>query len=237
MRARALARADAAFGVADWTAEVTDQSGEIFTQAGGHPFKGVTDFTMNTTAGVPDGNVKDVRVDLPPGIISNPEATPKCTTAQYDLLACPASTQLGTEEITIRELILTTTLKVPIYNMVPPPGRVSDFSFGVPVISPRTQILGGVRAGEHVAVRAHAAEDLGARRDDGDAEREVRDPAGHVVDRDLERHGQDQLADRDLLGAELSRRRAGGASYCAVVHFGVASGFEMMRAAGRRGRP
>ena len=100
---------------------------------------------MNTTGGVPDGNVKDVRVDLPPGIISNPEATPKCTTAQYDALACPASSQLGTEEVTIRELILTSTLKVPIYNMEPPPGRVSDFSFGVPVISPRTQILGGVR--------------------------------------------------------------------------------------------
>ena len=144
--ALAPSRADAAFGVADWHARRSPtRAARSSPRPARHPFKGVTDFTMNTTGGVPDGNVKDVRVDLPPGIISNPEATPKCTTAQYDALACPASSQLGTEEVTIRELILTTTLKVPIYNMVPPPGRVSDFSFGVPVISPRTQILGGVR--------------------------------------------------------------------------------------------
>ena len=32
----------------------------------------------------PDGNVKDVHVDLPVGLSINPEATPKCTTAQLE---------------------------------------------------------------------------------------------------------------------------------------------------------
>ena len=66
----------------EFIAEVRDQDGKLFTQAGGHPFVGVTDFTFNTTGtGAPDGNVKDIRVDVPPGLISNPEATPKCTDA------------------------------------------------------------------------------------------------------------------------------------------------------------
>ncbi len=144
--ALAAPRAEAAFGVAEWNADVFDASGEIYTQAGGHPYTGVTDFTMNRLpSGATDGSVKNVRVDLPPGIISNPEAVPKCTDAQYNAQLCPPETQLGTEQALVREGPLDLGFKVPIYNMVPPPGRVSVFAFGVPGVAPRTDILGGVR--------------------------------------------------------------------------------------------
>ena len=142
--AAAPQHARAAFGVSDFVAEVRDQDGNAYTQAGGHPYIGVVNFTVNTTGGTPDGNVKDVRVDVPTGLISNPEATPKCTDVQFP--NCPASTQLGTEEATAILLLVPTTVKVPIYNMEPPAGRPSDFAFSIPVLSPRTDILGGVRS-------------------------------------------------------------------------------------------
>ncbi len=140
--------AHASFGVAGFTAQVQKADTSLETQAGAHPFVGVTAFTFNTTGGNPDGNVKDVRVDLPAGLISNPQATPQCTDTQLAASACPASAQLGTEEITavLNPLLpVPATLKVPIYNMVPAAGQVSDFAFSIPALAPRTDIVGGVR--------------------------------------------------------------------------------------------
>src|SRR5690242_3629224 len=91
------ATATADFGVADFDAGVCNHDVESndqctrdtpsywFRTAGGHPQFGITDFRFNTNndlLGTPDGNVKDVHVDLPVGLSVNPEATPKCETAQ-----------------------------------------------------------------------------------------------------------------------------------------------------------
>ena len=133
--------AHAAFGVQSFTAEARKSAtpGDLDTQAGSHPFVGVTDFTLNNTLGIPDGNVKNVRVDLPAGLISNPEATPKCTDVQFP--ACPANTKLGTETITAGGI---TPPPIDVFNMVPGPGQVSDFAFDAPVFG-RTDIIGGLR--------------------------------------------------------------------------------------------
>src|SRR2546421_10402318 len=92
--------AHAAFGISDFKADVFKADGTtVETQAGAHPFTGVTSFTFNTTAlGTPDGNVKNVRVDLPPGLVSNPLATPQCPQAAFP--SCPIDTELGTETLT-----------------------------------------------------------------------------------------------------------------------------------------
>lgn len=116
----------------------SDKAGDLQTQAGSTPFSGVTDFAFNSNAGFPDGNVKDIRVDLPPGLISNPQATPKCTEQQFP--SCPANTQLGTEELTVSPGL---TITAYVYNMVPKPGQLSLFSFNTPV--GRTDIVGGIR--------------------------------------------------------------------------------------------
>jgi hypothetical protein len=132
--------ASAAFGVSAFNAEVrkSDKAGDLETQAGATPFSGVTDFTFNNNLGFPDGNVKDIRVDLPPGLISNPQATPKCTEAQFP--NCPSNTQLGTEELTVSPGL---TISANVYNMVPKQGQLSLFSFNTPV--GRTDIVGGIR--------------------------------------------------------------------------------------------
>ena len=116
----------------------TNTPGDLETQAGATPFSGVTDFTFNNNLGFPDGNVKDIRVDLPPGLISNPQATPKCTEDQFP--SCPSNTQLGTEELTVSPGL---TVTANVYNMVPKQGQLSLFSFNTPV--GRTDIVGGIR--------------------------------------------------------------------------------------------
>lgn len=100
----------------------------FYTQAGGHPPVGFTqyiirhDVVTGTPYGtlepieepIPDRTIKTLRVDLPPGLTVNPQATPKCTQAQFEALgqvpgqppgtigripACPKETQVGEEEV------------------------------------------------------------------------------------------------------------------------------------------
>jgi hypothetical protein len=133
--------ANADFGISSFKADVYKADGTtVETQAGAHPFTGVTSFAFNTTPlGTPDGNVKDVRVDLPPGLVSNPLAIPQCPQASFP--SCPADTQLGTETLTT---LLGTLPPLPVYNMVPQNGQVSDFAFNAPVFG-RSDIIGGLR--------------------------------------------------------------------------------------------
>jgi hypothetical protein len=133
--------AHAAIVVTDFKAEVRESDHTtLVTQAGDHPYEGVTSFTFKNTLGIPDEHVKDVRVDLPPGLISNPEATPKCSASAFAADTCPANTQLGTEKLTTT---LPLPITAPIYNLVPGPGQVSDFGFNT-VLGP-THIIGGLR--------------------------------------------------------------------------------------------
>jgi hypothetical protein len=136
----AAAPAHATFGVQSFSADVWKDAGHTQpeTQAGAHPLVGITDFTFSGNE-----NVENIRVDLPPGLISNPQAAPTCSDTQFNASNCPLASQVGTEEITVALTLVTTTYKTPIYNMQT--GGVSDFAFAIPVLAPRTDIIGGVR--------------------------------------------------------------------------------------------
>jgi hypothetical protein len=135
--------ARAAFGVASFSATAWDASNHDVTQAGAHPDTGTTSFTLNNLLGLPSGNVKNVRVDLPPGLISNPQASfLRCSDERFP--SCPPESRLGTETLTTT---LPVPLSVPIYNMQPKPGQVSLFAFNAPIFG-RTDIVGGVRPGD-----------------------------------------------------------------------------------------
>jgi hypothetical protein len=124
------------FGIAGFDGSVADQSGDPFTQAGGHPYQASTTIDFNTTFDnsgqtIPDGNVKDIRVDLPPGLVGDPSATPKCSAADLEVSThsdeqipnCPADTQVGV-------LILTAfseELTFGVYNMEAPAGDPARF--------------------------------------------------------------------------------------------------------------
>ena len=158
--------ANAAFGVANdcstpngsacWVAGVYNDDysgmndrnyiGAPAQQAGGHPFVGVTDFTMATTAGVPDGTVATIRVDVPPGLVSNPQATPQCSDAQLSAGSCPADTQLGIVKLEAYELGTDVFVGASVYNLPAEAsncaGYASDYAFYVGLLKERVNICG-----------------------------------------------------------------------------------------------
>jgi hypothetical protein len=131
--AMAVPTAQAQFGIESFTAEVLDAEGNFYEQAGGHPYVGITDFTVNTDeTGAPEGGTRNIHLDVPAGLMSNPEALPRCTDAQLETFTCPPETQLGTEELTVRLGPTTIQLKVPLYNMTTadmPDPQVARFAF------------------------------------------------------------------------------------------------------------
>jgi hypothetical protein len=136
--------AHAAFGIQSFTAEVRKADNTTLeTQAGAHPWVGETAFTFNNGPGGPDGHVKNIRVDLPPGLVSNPLATPRCTNAQFP--NCPKETQLGTEALTAAVGPVLVPYTAAVFNMETTGDQVADFAFSVPAIAPRTDIVGGLR--------------------------------------------------------------------------------------------
>jgi hypothetical protein len=135
--------AHADFGIQSVGGAVTMQDGSPAVQAGSHPFQARLVLRLNRHLGgpsffgvthLPDGDVKDVSVDLPAGFIGNPTAVPQCdedVLQSTDLNSqCPAITQVG---VALNELNLyeNTPLHTPIYNMKPPRGMAAQFAFNI----------------------------------------------------------------------------------------------------------
>ncbi len=112
-----------AFGIQSFGAAFTNADGSPDTQAGSHPDALTTFFNLTTSHDVPIGVAKDIHVDLPPGVIGNPEAVPRCPQRLYP--GCPPDTQIG--------IVLGSAegghVASALYNMVPPPGKTADFEF------------------------------------------------------------------------------------------------------------
>ena len=70
-------------GIESFTAGAYDEEGRPVTQAGAHPYAVTTGFFVNTRYNeshevVPSGTTRNVEVQLPPGLIGNPQAVPQC---------------------------------------------------------------------------------------------------------------------------------------------------------------
>jgi hypothetical protein len=80
-------------------------------------------------------------------LISDPQAVPQCTDAQFP--SCPAGSQLGVVRLELYTGGMDQYFGASVYNMVPPTGKVSDFAFNVtlpPLLNIRTDIVGGIRS-------------------------------------------------------------------------------------------
>lgn len=94
----AVARAE--FGIIPGSFKVTalNRDGTIDTRAGSHPYELVVHFEFNLNAQrKADGNVRDIEVDLPPGLVGNPTAVPRCSRSEFEgeVPQCSGSTQVG----------------------------------------------------------------------------------------------------------------------------------------------
>ena len=129
------------FGIAEFSGTSLDRAGERATQAGAHPDVSTT-IAFNTAVTDSNGsgpatggvgakdNVKDISVDLPAGLVSNPRVAVQCASLQllgngaYGAQRCPSESQVGTVDFNFgssygapRE-----ANDVGLYAMVPPRG-------------------------------------------------------------------------------------------------------------------
>ncbi len=135
---------------------LSDVEGGPVTQAGAHPFSfrigaGI-DMSIHPETGYiqPPENLRNVKVALPPGLVLNPAATPKCAEAQLETNECPADSAVG---------FFGTSTTVfgfpdagepsPIFNVVAPPGTASSFSFNALGLGFFFHVLGGVDAADN----------------------------------------------------------------------------------------
>jgi hypothetical protein len=121
---------------------------EFYTQAAGHPPFGVTTFAFNSEEPIPGvvlpiGKVKDIRVDVPPGLAANPEAIEKCEAAKFAKNECPAGSLIGVNYLTVFTGT-EVTIPSPVYNLVQPEGIPLEFGIHVPVVEEHILMVGHV---------------------------------------------------------------------------------------------
>jgi hypothetical protein len=108
------------------------------TQAGAHPNLHIDLAFDQKPGGGPHANTREIVIDLPPGSLGNPNAVPRCTTAQLvgtdvnnptNETSCPVDSQVGLVTLTLGGTFGSTIFTEPMYNMVPPPDAVARFGF------------------------------------------------------------------------------------------------------------
>lgn len=144
-----------AYDVVDFGGDYADPLGAPLLQAGAHADV-TTDITMPFTVdqhgnAVPDGNMKEISVDLPAGVTGNPTALPVCSLAALRASACPPESQAGIVQLTGALLTgspvpLPLGDPVPVYNVETPPGVPGRFGFNV--FNVLTFVDARVRAGD-----------------------------------------------------------------------------------------
>ena len=136
------------------------QNGAPATQAGSHPFLASTSFSFSTFVTAeerewPAGSLKDAEVDLPAGLVANPEAYPTCTELELvgsgGSAGCPASSQVGT--LIFRSGGGSTPFNQVggLYNMERPEGATAVL--GANVSSSLVHLVTGLRTGDDYGIR------------------------------------------------------------------------------------
>ena len=150
------------FGAENYELTPEEEGGSVDAQAGSHPFQLTTTLSFDsktaTVAGslasalpgapvtsvVPEvqpvGLTKDLRFDLPPGLVGNPEPLPKCPLSVFlkpsNTVRCPNDTVIGVSTPIITHpgsLIVPEAATVPLYSLEPSVGEPARFGFTTPL--------------------------------------------------------------------------------------------------------
>ena len=150
-------------GAAGFDGEISGADGLPDTQAGSHPYS--LSYAINLAQALVRENgahdatdLRDLTVNLPAGVIANPQATPtRCTEAQLEsdldlnpLVAhrgCPKTSAVGTITPISAGFAGLRTETTLIYNMVPPPGVPAEFGFDALNLDFYVHTFGSVRTG------------------------------------------------------------------------------------------
>lgn len=122
----------APFGFAGTDAWFSNADGTLDTQAGSHPYEAT--FSLDLASAVGDheellpsgGEPRHLEVKLPPGIIADATAVPRCTRPQLTNEECPQASMIGVDSA-----YFTSNIQkgFPVFNMAPPPGVAVQFAF------------------------------------------------------------------------------------------------------------
>jgi hypothetical protein len=132
----AVPTAQAGFGFKDVGLSFTNDDGSPATAAGSHPFAWTTTLAFNTVGGpggeLPDQALKDLRIQLPVGLVGTPALLPRCSHSEFYAKACPAATMVGTVEPKTE----FAEGQLPLYSLVPLPGAPAELAFIVKDVVP-----------------------------------------------------------------------------------------------------
>jgi hypothetical protein len=155
------------FGAEVYELTPEEPGGVADVQAGSHPFQLTTTFDLNQNGRAePAGLVKDLTFRLPPGLVGNPDAYPRCALGQFLAVTeiagrqnnlCPSDSVLGVAVVTYRfspEGHLEHA-SLPLFNLEPSPGEAARFGF-LPATGP-VFLSASVRTGEDYGVTVHVA--------------------------------------------------------------------------------
>jgi hypothetical protein len=147
----AATAAQAEFGMERFAISARNQNGTPDVQAGSHPYSLTTTFVLNQPlcngeTCVAEGNLKDARVELPPGFVGDPNATPRCPYQQFanPNVGCPSDTAVGLatsylgherQSVSPPDVVPDT---VAVFNLVPPPGVAAEFGY---IVGGETPVL------------------------------------------------------------------------------------------------
>ncbi len=137
-------------GAEGFEAHVYEEGGQVEAHAGAHPVALTADFNFQLEGGGPftEGDLRNLSLELPPGLIENPTAVPECSQADFHIQrdspweeshsgeSCKDNTQIGIA--TLRSSFGGgTTRSFGIFNLSPPPGVPSELGinpYGDPII-------------------------------------------------------------------------------------------------------
>jgi hypothetical protein len=140
-------------GEEGFSAEVSANGGEPATESGTHPYEMSFNVGFRSAGAVegqpgvsfPDGDVRNLKIEMPTGLIVNPSVTPTCSRAQFHTPrfspfefsrsgeSCPDASQVGTVRVDTSDGERTFGL----FNLEPSPGTLAQIgfsSFGAPVV-------------------------------------------------------------------------------------------------------
>jgi hypothetical protein len=128
-------------------------------QAAAHPDY-TTDFALNTSApGLPSGDAKDIRFDIPVGLVGNTVGMPRCSMANvlalpFNRNACPRDTMIGVAHVEATSGVHDFSILTPVFNISPAPGEPEAFAFNALVFPVRldTGVLSESTYGVRVTV-------------------------------------------------------------------------------------
>ncbi|HXV05714.1 MAG TPA: hypothetical protein VFP23_07440, partial [Solirubrobacterales bacterium] len=140
------ASAAASFGFSSFSVAAEKVGGGAAIQPGSHPYAFKSDVELNTAGGASDGDLRDLHLALPPGLLINPTAVPsECSATAFHTHRsspfeasesgekCPNSSQVGVVKVNKGG----TTRYFGLFNLVPPFGVAASLGaspFGTPLV-------------------------------------------------------------------------------------------------------